>query len=314
MYVLTALQMGTSGFFYTARTAILPDITSPRALGTANALTAATWSVMLAVGAALGGFAAGWLGVYAAFTIDAMTFLVSAVLVAQIRRPAKKAGNERLSLAAAARKYFEGLGYLRRHPDILGITLHKAALTMLLGSTFRVVQSTVAERVFPVGQQGGISMGLMFAMAGVGTGVGPLVMRFFTRDREVRLRWAIVFGYVLGGLGLFFSAQLVDLPTMLWASFLAGLGNGMIWVFSTQLLLQLVEASVRGRVIASEFAMFALTSAVGCSIVGVGIDSRLGISGVLLSMAAATLIPAIAWSGWLLVRRRLGEELERPAG
>ena len=36
LYVLTALQLGASSFFFTARTAILPDIVEPRALGTAN--------------------------------------------------------------------------------------------------------------------------------------------------------------------------------------------------------------------------------------------------------------------------------------
>ena len=84
LYVLTALQLGTSSFFFTARNAILPDIVEPSQLGSANAVTSATWSVMAAVGAALGGLAAGWFGVYAAFMIDSATFFVSAFLVAQI--------------------------------------------------------------------------------------------------------------------------------------------------------------------------------------------------------------------------------------
>ena len=302
LYVLTALQMGTSSFFFTARNAILPDVVPARGLGTANAITSASWSVMLAVGAALGGFAAGWLGVYAAFTIDAATFFVSAALVAQIRRKPHPAEHGQLMLADAFRKYWEGLRYLGQHPDLMAITLHKTALTMLLGTTFRVVQAAIAERVFPIGQQGGIAMGLMFATAGIGTGVGPLMMRYFTGDKEWRLRWAIILGYLAGGLGLAISALLLDFPTMLLGAFLAGLGNGIIWVFSTQLLLQLVDDTVRGRVFGTEFAMFALASAASSAIVGIGIDSSFGISGVLLCMAGMTLLPAAAWCLWLLSR------------
>ena len=54
----------------------MPDITSPEELSVANALSAATWSVMLAFGAALGGLVSGVVGVYPAFVIDALTFLL----------------------------------------------------------------------------------------------------------------------------------------------------------------------------------------------------------------------------------------------
>src|SRR5262245_50188697 len=51
IYLLTGLQLGLSGFFFPARTAILADITEPEELGTANALTSTTWSMMLSFGA-----------------------------------------------------------------------------------------------------------------------------------------------------------------------------------------------------------------------------------------------------------------------
>ena len=63
LYALTALQLGISGFFYPARNALLPDIVSRNELGTANALSSGTWSVMLALGAAVGGIVAGQWGI-----------------------------------------------------------------------------------------------------------------------------------------------------------------------------------------------------------------------------------------------------------
>ena len=299
LYLLTALQLGTSSFFFTARNAVLPDIVPAKHLGSANAVTSATWSVMLAVGAALGGLAAGSLGIYPAFVIDALTFFLSAWLVSRIQLDIIHTTEQRLTIGGALRNYADGLRYLRGHPDILAIALHKAALTMLLGTTLRVVQSFVAERVYPIGDQGGVAMGLMFACAGIGTGVGPLCLRLYTGDQQWRLRWAILAGYVLGGVGLLVSAQLISFTWMLGGAFVAGLGNGIVWVFSTQLLLHLVATSVRGRVFGTEFAILTLCSAAGSATVGLAIDTTLGISGVLTVMAALTLVPATAWGLWL---------------
>ena len=85
LYVLTALQLGIGGFFFPTRNAILPDIVSSQELGTANALGSATWSVMLALGAAIGGIVSGAWGIYPAFIIDGLTFLLSAVFIARIK-------------------------------------------------------------------------------------------------------------------------------------------------------------------------------------------------------------------------------------
>ena len=98
------------------------------------------------------------------------------------------------------------------------------------------------------------------------------------------------------------SAQLVNLETMVVGAFLAGVGNGILWVFSSQLLLQLVPKSVRGRVFATEFAFFTLASAAGSAVVGSAIDLPLGMHGLLTTMATLTLVPCLAWSFWLAYR------------
>ena len=57
VYGLIALQVVVGAVFVPAKSASIPNITSPRELLTANTLLSASWSVMLALGAALGGFA-----------------------------------------------------------------------------------------------------------------------------------------------------------------------------------------------------------------------------------------------------------------
>lgn len=301
LYTLTALQLGFSGFYFPARTAILPDVVTPQELGSANALSSATWSVMLALGAALGGLVSGTWGIYPSFMVDASSFVLSAFLTAQVVYVAPRAADTVKTISAALKQYAEGIRYLRDHADVLVLTLHKAMNAFFLSSSFQVVQVAIAQKVFIIGEGGGISMGLMFAAAGIGTGVGPILARYITGDRETWLRWFIALGYLVGGIGLAVSAPLTSLTLLLVGATLRGIGGGTVWVYSTQLLMQVVPAPVRGRIFATEFAFFYLTSALSSTIVGSALDV-MEISSVIWWMAILTVIPLGLWVGWM--RRR----------
>ena len=302
LYALTAVQLGISGFFFTARTAILPDIVEPRGIGTANAITAATWSTMLAVGAATGGLIAGTLGVYTAFVIDGFTFLLSAVFIAQITMPkASRDHDHDRTVRAVLSEYLEGVQLLRKSKDMLLISLHKAMLMLVFGSTFQVVLVTIAEKVFIIGEGGSLGVGLLLAALGIGTGISPLSVRQLTGDREPLLRVAIFCGYLVGATGLVLVSLLNSFVLVLVASMIVGCGSGLLWVFSTQLLLRSAPDEIRGRVFASEFAFFTLASATGAAVVGFALDHAIGISAVLRWMAGLSLLPASIWGLWTLI-------------
>jgi MFS family permease len=308
LYALTALQLGISGFFFPARNAILPDAVSDQELGAANALSSATWSVMLAIGAALGGLVSGVWGIYPAFLIDSITFLVSAYFIARVSIDARPhLGNADKTVTAAIQQYLDGLRYLGQQRDVLIITLHKAVNSLILSSGFQVLQVAIAQEIFVIGEGGSISLGLMFALAGIGTGVGPMLARRVTGDQPRRLRWAIGLGYLVGGLGLVITAPLLSFGSVLLGTMLRGLGGGVVWVFSTQLLMQLAPNEVRGRIFATEFAFFNLGSAVASALVGAALDANFGVQGIIWSMAAFSVAPPILWIAWMV---RRGETLD----
>src|SRR5919112_866257 len=62
IYVLTVLQLGLSTFFEPAKTAAIPSVVEERELVPANAISSVTWSVMLTLGAAVGGVITGAFG------------------------------------------------------------------------------------------------------------------------------------------------------------------------------------------------------------------------------------------------------------
>ena len=164
-----------------------------------------------------------------------------------------------------------------------------------------MIQVAIAERVFVIGQGGGTSLGLMYAAVGVGTGIGPIMSRRFTGDRDRLLRIAIAAAYVVSALGLLIISPLASFTLVLVGTLLRGIGAGTSWVFSTQLLLQLVPDRVRGRVFSTEFAFFTLASATGSAVGGWALDATdLGISGLLSGMAVLALIPSALWTLWIM--------------
>jgi predicted MFS family arabinose efflux permease len=175
-------------------------------------------------------------------------------------------------------------------------------LMLFFGSTFQVVQVAIAEDLFAVGQGGSLGVGILFAMVGLGTGISPLAVRRFTGDRERLLRPAILFGYLVGAAGLVVASLLQDIPVILLGALIVGCGNGILWVFSTQLLLQLAPGEIRGRVFASEFALFTLASAAGAAVAGLALDQSLAIAALLRWMAGLSLAPAAIWGLWTLAR------------
>ena len=301
LYTLTAIQFGISGFFLPTRNAILPDVVSPQELGIANALGSATWSVMLALGAAIGGMVAGTWGIYIAFVIDGFTFLLSGAFIVQIRlRTVKERDVSDKTTSGVLKEYTDGLRYLCMNPDTLIIALHKTAVGLLMFSGFQIALVKIAKEIFVVGVGGAISLGLIYGVNGIGTGIGPIIARHFTGDRDRPLRFCLIVGYIIGAIGLSIMAPLIHFGFVLLGAMLRGVGGGIVWVFSTQLLLHLTPSEVRGRVFATEFALFTLMGATGSAIAGGALDASFGVSDLLWWMAGLILIPGVLWLFWLI--------------
>src|SRR5258706_12739565 len=81
-YVVMAFIVGGQAFFEPARTATIPNVTSSDELLPANALSSATWSAMLAIGASVGGVVTAIFGRDVAFIVNSISFFISALFIA----------------------------------------------------------------------------------------------------------------------------------------------------------------------------------------------------------------------------------------
>lgn len=302
LYVLTVLLFGVSGFFSPARSAILPDITSPQELGTANTLGAASWSVMLAVGAAIGGLTTGLFGSQTAFIIDGFTFAISAGLLLKIRLPSSSS----TAGEAPTRVRLTALRYMLQHPDLLIIAMHKAAISLLMSSGLQVVLVEISNSYFVIGVGGALSLGMIYCINGIGSGIGPILARRWTGDRDTPLRISITVGYLIAVIGIAIMAPLFNFESVLLGGLVRSIGGGIVWVFSTQLLLQRAPNEIRGRIFGTEFALFTLMGGASSMIIGMLLD-RFQIEMILWGMAALNLIPALLWGLWYRHYSRAGQ-------
>jgi MFS family permease len=297
IYVLTVLQLGLSTFFEPAKTAAIPSIVADRELVAANAISSVTWSVMLTLGAAIGGLITGWLGTDVAFILDSGTYLLSAALIASVKvpkRPKQQRGKFAIGRALGVSETIEGAGYVKRRPRVLALLLVKPAWG--LGGGILTLLAVFGERVFPVGGSPAIGIGVLFAARGIGTAIGPIVARRIAGEGKLRQQASIGIAFLIGGLFYIAFGYTNIFVVALLVLGIAHTGGSILWVFSTVLLQREVEDRFRGRVFAAELALLTLTMAGSNYLTGELLD-RFGYSPrtVVIGIGIFFCVPGIVW-------------------
>ena len=297
IYVLTVLQLGFSTFFEPAKTAAIPSLVSDRELVAANAISSVTWSVMLTLGAAIGGVLTGWLGTDVAFVLDSLTYLVSAALIASVRVPKRPRHLKRqagLGRALGITETIEGASYVKHRPRVLALLLVKPAWG--LGGGILTLLAVFGERVFPVGNSPAVGIGVLFAARGIGTAIGPIVARRIAGEGKKRQQASIGIAFLIGGLFYILFGSTPSFVIALLVLGIAHTGGSILWVFSTVLLQREVQDRFRGRVFAAELALLTLTMAASNYLTGELLD-RFGLSPrlVVIGIGILFMIPGVVW-------------------
>ncbi len=298
LYLAVVAKVSLSAFFEPARSAILPSLCRREDLVAANAISGATWSAMLALGAALGGIVAGTLGARAAFLLDAASFLLSAALIATVRVAAGSTptGATQLpgSRPSALGEFRDGLRYVLAQPAVRWLTFSKAIWS--LGGGVLLLLTLYGREIFPLGRDGAISIGLLYAARGVGTGIGPFLGLRLGGEGQRFLRRAVAGSFFISAAGYLALSGLTSLPLAALAVLFAHIGGSIQWVFSTSLLQARVPDRLLGRVFATEYAALTLTTALSAYLTGVARDA-----GVSPATLAAALGGIFAASGVFMV-------------
>lgn len=297
IYVLTVFQLGLATFFEPAKTAAIPSIVEDRELVAANAISSVTWSVMLTLGAAIGGLITSAFGTDVAFVLDGATYLLSAALIASIRVPKrKKRERQKLSLGRilGITETIEAIKYVKDRPRVLAVLLVKPAWG--IGGGILTLLGVFGERIFPVGKGAAGGIGVLFAARGIGTAVGPIVARRLSGEGEKRMQASIGIAFLIGGVFYIAFGSATSFVFALVVLGIAHCGGSILWVFSTVILQRAVADNFRGRVFAAEMALLTLTMAASNYATGELLD-RFGVSPRLVTIGIGIffMMPGFVW-------------------
>jgi len=312
-YVVMAVAVGAQAFFEPARTATIPNVTAPEDLLAANALSSATWSAMLALGASIGGLVTALAGRNIAFVVNAISFFASAYFIGQTRYDATPAAAPRLTgflALSGITDLVEGIRYVRQRSHVAALMLVKAGWGLAGGVL--LLLTIFGQRVFPLAGGSAAGIGVLYAARGVGAGLGPIALRWIIGQQPRRLRRTIGPAYFMVGV---FYVALAWAPT-LWIAALcvlcAHFGGSILWVFSTVLLQMEVPDRFRGRVFATELALVTLMSSASSYWTGHQLD-RAGWSPRTLAFALGVMF-CVPGTLWLIIQSRWQERPAEPAG
>jgi MFS family permease len=297
LYALLVVQMGLSIFFQSARSAALPSTVRTLDLAAAYELSAATWSVVLTVGVLLGGLLVDVVGISAVFWLDALTYLVSASILWRL-----KLGKNRVAVEAFRWREVLLLQDLARgikHARERGVGWAVAAKTFWgPAGAFLVLLPLLAARHAEPGDVEEIAWltSLYFAARGVGTGLGPVLVRKIWGTGEQVHRHQISGGFALAAVAYSALAFVPDLKASLLLVTLAHMGGSSIWVGSTVLWQSKVDEAYRGRIFSAEFAGMTASFGLAGLLGGFIYDWHQDLQAVLLGTCLAVALCGAIWT------------------
>jgi len=285
VYVLISLQMMMASVFEPAKSSSIPNITSKEELMIANIISTLSWSVIFTTGMAIGGFATEYLGKDTVFILNGITYVVSAWFIWRATIPHLRTQEHLAAIASPWVGILKGIRFLHENPHVLRPTLAKGWIEISLGALVYLL-IIVSDDVLMMGSVG---LGLLYASRGIGTAIGPIVIRRFFPDDKVWIK-ALGICMSLVGVGYFFMGFTDSLWIMMALVLFAHAGSGANWVSSTVLIQKRTPDDYRGRVFSTDWLLLTLTESVSVMI-----------AAILLYVEILTISQSLIFFGGLLI-------------
>jgi MFS family permease len=257
-YVCTALLSFFGAFFEAAKNAAVPNITGERDLLAGNALMFSSRFLLMSFGAALGGWTAATVGYRAAFIVNALSFLGSALsvwLIAEHETRQLPTALRTVTTEKARPGYWsdirEGWAYIITHAPvaaIIGINILWASG----GGASNLIADRLGGIVFAGqwGISGDSAVAFFFFAGGLGLFIGMMVARRVGTHFQLTGNTTGFMGWSLIIQGILFA--LIGVMPNLWLAclllFLGRILLGAEFAVQETLLMRLVPDHLRGRI------------------------------------------------------------------
>ncbi|HLO01125.1 MAG TPA: MFS transporter [Pyrinomonadaceae bacterium] len=303
-YLCTALLSVFGAFFEAAKSAAMPNITGERDLLAGNALMFSSRFLLMSLGAALGGWTAANVGYRAAFVVNAISFLGSALSVWLIpERETKQLALENTSVEKKPSYWSdirEGWSYIISHAPVAAI-LTINVLWASGGGAVNLILDRLGGIVF-AGQRsisGDSAVAALYFAGGIGLFIGMMIARRLGHYFEFLGKTPAFIGWGLLLQGFLFA--LIGVMPNLWFAclflFLGRIVLGAEFGVQDTLLMRLVPDKLRGRVLTTDRATELLTWSLSTTIAG---WSLRGITPRTLTVISG-LLSALSGAVWLVL-------------
>ncbi len=251
IFAAVAVLGAATAFESPATAAMLPGVAPEGMLQRATAMSSAAFQIATITGPALGGLAYA-LGAGVPYAIMVALWLVAAALTGAITLKREGVAKEPPTLA----RLFAGVGFVRRHPAILG-TISLDLFAVLLGGVTALLP-IYARDILHTGPWG---LGVLRA----GPAVGALLMAMLLARLTIRRRVGMRMFQAVIAFGI--ATVIFALSQWLWLSILALVALGAADMVSVVIRVSLVQLAtpdeMRGRVGAVNYLFINASSQLG---------------------------------------------------
>lgn len=301
-FYAVAACLGVFGaVFQPALQSSIPNLVDPDRLVAANALVATTYQFAVMAGPAIGGVLVASFAPRVVFSLNALSFGVSAAFLAFTQIPHAARTRAWEGLRAAKTDLAEGFRYAMSSRLIRGIFI--ATTVVMLGAASKTpVEPLFVRQVLTRGPNLARTaqvLGLITGAWGMGMLLGsfaaPALARRWPRERLLPVAIAVVGTLVL------LVSRTTDFSTVLLAWLAAGSANAVGNVSYDSLLQERTPDALRGRVFAASEAVLDSAYLAGAFLAGwlagaYRASTALSVSGAILLLAGAL--------GWILIPAR----------
>lgn len=312
MLYLFALSFGLAdAFFFPAQSSIVPQVAPKKHLQTANAIIQGTGQLSLFAGPALAGIlialfdngasgdtsAVALQGIALALGIDALTFLVSAILLWMVKvNPASEDKEKDAKDSNVLSSIWRGLVYVWDDVSLRGFFALIAAANVLITSPMTVGIPVLANTRFA---EGAAAFGILMSALGGGSLVGIILAGTLPKPPAKIMGAVIGIIWSMMGIATIILGFIDSTPLAALIMFVSGLSNGYVSILFITWLQERTPDMMLGRVMSLfMFALFGLQpigNALAGAILSINVTGLFVSSGAMMTIIIllAMLHPAL---------------------
>jgi len=284
LLALVYIKMSAAAFYFTSEMSLMPKLLKSHELKLANEIHSIVWSVSFTAGMALSGLAVQYMGIKAAFLIDALLFIVAIFVFTRLDFAIEKSTSHGSYLDS----FKGGLEYVfRKNPKLLFIILLHASVGLtVFDGVVTVLADTKYKSVIAVA----LAIGFIGAVRSVALVIGPFL--FSKIVNKERLFWLLL------GQGLaimLWGALSHDFWLSLVGAFFCGLFTTTIWSFTMTMLQEAIDHEYYGRVVSINDMFFTATATMTSIVLGAMMEGGFGGAAALFALGALFVLMAFLY-------------------